>query len=200
MAYKDFTAGSVLTADELDTYLMRQSVMRFATASARDTALSAVLAEGQIAYIDNKDRLEFYDGTEWNVMCGRVGGRWSRAANQSATNGALTLISWDTETTDTDGFLTPTATDLTIPTGLTGYYAVTARLIGSTAWAAADSYIRINVDGINYDYTRPASNSTQLTATVMAYAPAASVISVGVFNTDATKTVTGTLQLQMLSS
>lgn len=65
--YKDFTAGAVLTADEVDGYLMRQSVMSFATTTARDTALSGVLAEGMVAWIQDEDTLYHYDGSSWNL-------------------------------------------------------------------------------------------------------------------------------------
>ena len=67
--YKDFTAGDVLTAAQVDTYLMEQSTMVFATASARDTALSAVKAEGMMAYLaDAPNRLTYYDGSAWQTV------------------------------------------------------------------------------------------------------------------------------------
>ena len=49
--YKDFTAGAVLTAADLEDYTQNQSIMRFASASARDTALSTVKTEGMHAYL-----------------------------------------------------------------------------------------------------------------------------------------------------
>ena len=66
--FKDFVAGDVLTADQVDTYLMQQSVMRFADASARDTALSGVLAEGMFAYLDDTDAVTVYTGSAWRVL------------------------------------------------------------------------------------------------------------------------------------
>ena len=51
--FKDFAAGDVLTAADVDGYLMRQTVMTFADASARDTALSGVLDEGMVAYLED---------------------------------------------------------------------------------------------------------------------------------------------------
>lgn len=65
MPFKDFEAGDVLTAADVDNLLMRQTVMRFADATARDTALSAVLAEGMIAYLDDTDELLKYTGVAW---------------------------------------------------------------------------------------------------------------------------------------
>ena len=61
--YKDFTAGSVLTAADLEDYLELQSVMSFADSSARDTALTSVLREGIHAWERDANRLCVYDGT-----------------------------------------------------------------------------------------------------------------------------------------
>jgi len=64
--YKDFTAGDVFTADQVDQYLMEQSTMVFATAAARDAALTTVKAEGMMAYLsDAPNRLTYYDGSAW---------------------------------------------------------------------------------------------------------------------------------------
>lgn len=69
--YKLFTTGSVLTAADVNTYLQEQVVMRFATTTARDTALSGVLAEGMICYIDADNNLYKYTGSAWvNVDSG----------------------------------------------------------------------------------------------------------------------------------
>jgi len=62
--FKDFAAGDVLTAADVDGYLMRQTVMTFADASARDTALSGVLDEGMVAYLD-VNALTVYNGSAW---------------------------------------------------------------------------------------------------------------------------------------
>lgn len=67
--YKNFNAGDVLTADEVDGYLMRQGVMTFATAAARDSALSGVLDDGMCAYLeDSPKRLTIYDGSTWQTV------------------------------------------------------------------------------------------------------------------------------------
>lgn len=69
--YKLFNTGDVLTAAQVNTYLQEQVVMRFATTTARDTALSGVLAEGMICYIDADNNLYKYTGSAWvNVDSG----------------------------------------------------------------------------------------------------------------------------------
>jgi hypothetical protein len=63
--YKLFNTGDVLTAAQVNTYLMEQTVMRFATTTARDTALSGVLAEGMLCYVDADNNIYKYTGSAW---------------------------------------------------------------------------------------------------------------------------------------
>lgn len=63
--YKLFNTGDVLTAAQVNTYLMQQTVMVFASATARTTALSGVLAEGMVSYLQDTNALEVYDGSAW---------------------------------------------------------------------------------------------------------------------------------------
>jgi hypothetical protein len=65
MAYKLFSTGEVLTAANVNNYLMNQTVMVFASAAARTTALSGVLAEGMISYRSDAHVLESYTGSAW---------------------------------------------------------------------------------------------------------------------------------------
>ena len=67
MAYKTFAAGDVLTATELNDYLMNQSVMVFTNATARDAALTSP-TEGMYAYLTASDHLTVYNGTAWLVF------------------------------------------------------------------------------------------------------------------------------------
>jgi hypothetical protein len=67
MPFKDFAAGEILTAADVDDYLMRQTVMVFDDASARDTALSAVLTEGMKAYLKDVDETYVYTGAGWEL-------------------------------------------------------------------------------------------------------------------------------------
>lgn len=63
--YKLFNTGDVLTAAQVNTYLQEQAVMRFANATARTTALSGVLAEGMVSYLDDTNSIEVYNGSAW---------------------------------------------------------------------------------------------------------------------------------------
>ena len=65
--YKLFSTGEVLTATNVNDYLMKQTVMIFASAAARTTALSGVLREGMLSYRLDAHVLEVYNGTIWEA-------------------------------------------------------------------------------------------------------------------------------------
>ena len=66
---KLFQSGDVLTAAQVNGFLMDQAVTRFATSAARDAAFGGVgqptLTEGRICYIDDVNLIQFYDGASW---------------------------------------------------------------------------------------------------------------------------------------
>jgi hypothetical protein len=67
MAYKVFTAGTLATASDVNTYLMNQTVATFATTTARDAAIISPV-EGQLAYINLNDIITYYDGSAWRNL------------------------------------------------------------------------------------------------------------------------------------
>lgn len=62
--FRTFVDGDVLTAAQVNTYLMEQAVMVFADASARTTALPTP-SEGMVTYLADSNVLEVYDGSSW---------------------------------------------------------------------------------------------------------------------------------------
>jgi len=69
---KLFVSGDVLTAAQVNTYLMDQAVMVFASTAARDAAFGGAgeptLAEGMICYISDANSLLYYTGTAWSAL------------------------------------------------------------------------------------------------------------------------------------
>jgi len=63
--YKTFNTGDVLTASDVMTYLMQQTVMVFDDAAARTTALTGVVAEGMMSYLKDTNKTYRYDGSAW---------------------------------------------------------------------------------------------------------------------------------------
>ena len=66
--YKLFATGDVLTASQVNTYLMQQTIMVFASSAARTSALSGVLAEGMFSYLQDTNSTEYYDGSAWQSI------------------------------------------------------------------------------------------------------------------------------------
>lgn len=83
--YKSFTAGSILTATEVNTYLMEQSTMVFATTTARDAAITSP-AEGMMAYTTDTDTFWYYSGSAWASMA--KGSAWT-SYTPTLTNATL---------------------------------------------------------------------------------------------------------------
>ncbi len=95
MPYKDFQVNEILTAADVNNFLMDQSVMVFADAAARTTALSAVLAEGMLTYLEDTNVVQVYDGTAWTEISGGGGVTVSDSAPASPSEGDLWWDSGD---------------------------------------------------------------------------------------------------------
>ncbi len=140
--YKLFSTGEVLTAANVNNYLMKQTVMVFADAATRTTALSGVLIEGMLSYRTDGHVHEYYDGSAW-VAIGNV----SLTGTQTLTNKTLTSplinlgINANTATTytfvlaDNGKLITSnnaSAQTLSIPTNASVAYPIGAQI--NVAW------------------------------------------------------------------
>jgi hypothetical protein len=64
--FRTFTAGEVLTASNVQNYLMDQSVMTFGGSATRASAIgTANFEEGMVSYLTDTDKMEVYNGTNW---------------------------------------------------------------------------------------------------------------------------------------
>ncbi len=68
LGYKVFTAGEVLTAANVNGYLMEQSVMVFGGTAARGSALGTAVAEGMVSYQTDSNTVTVYDGSAWQQV------------------------------------------------------------------------------------------------------------------------------------
>jgi len=118
-----------------------------AVGTGADTA--SKLSVGTNGYILSADSGEA-TGLEWipNGGPARVGGKWT-LASQVISSATITNLSWTTEVSDTGGFLTPTSTTATIPSGLDGLYAVTVNLLWS-AVIGTRGLIDVTAGGVVY--------------------------------------------------
>lgn len=112
--FKNFTAASVLTASDVNNFLMEQSVMSFASTGARDVQITAPEA-GMVAYVRSNDSSEglyhYTSGSAWRKGPG-WNAPWGLLAKAKFTNNSVTS---STHTTLQDGTnnLTVTATTVT---------------------------------------------------------------------------------------
>lgn len=68
LGFKDFNTGDVLTAGDVDGYLM-QGIWVFANAAARDAAVTSP-QEGNACYLKDTDVIQVYSGTSWVTKSG----------------------------------------------------------------------------------------------------------------------------------
>lgn len=101
--YKNFTAASVLTAADLNNFCQSQSVMYFATTTARDAAITSPVA-GMVAFIDSGDANEglyvyhgatggWRKGPGWNAPWGWMANATSSAISTTTGTTELTIVS-----------------------------------------------------------------------------------------------------------
>ena len=109
MPKKTFTAGEVLAAADVNTYLMDQSVMTFADSTARASAIGTA-TEGMLTYLADTNAYEYWDGTAYEPLVAAGGGAWTA--------------------------FTPTWTGLTVGNGV--YNQAHYSLVGKTATFAID--------------------------------------------------------------
>jgi hypothetical protein len=62
--FRTFAAGEVLTAANVNTYLMQQSILSFAGTAARASAITSP-SEGMFSYLQDTDQVSYYTGSAW---------------------------------------------------------------------------------------------------------------------------------------
>lgn len=64
LPFKTFSDDNVLTANEVNTFMMNQQVMVFDDAAARNAAITAPV-HGMFAYLRDVNYLTYYNSTTW---------------------------------------------------------------------------------------------------------------------------------------
>jgi hypothetical protein len=108
LGFKTFTTGEVLTAGDVNGYLM-QGINVFTNATARDAAITAP-AEGQFAFTKDNNSLWYYDGAAW-VASGATGDIEGVTAgvgiSGGGTSGTVTVTNSMATAIDAKGDLVP---------------------------------------------------------------------------------------------
>jgi hypothetical protein len=154
--FKTFTTGEVLTAGDVNGYLM-QGVLVFASTAARDAAITSP-QEGQFAFTKDTNGLWYYDGAAW-VASGATGDIEGVTAGTGisggGTSGTVTITNSMATAIDAKGDLVvgtgaDTFSKLTVganATVLTADSAAATGLKWATPSAAATSFTLLNAGG-----------------------------------------------------
>jgi hypothetical protein len=100
MPRRTFQIGEVLTATNVNTFLMDQAVMTFADSAARGSAIPTP-SEGMLTYLADTNSYEYYDGAAFVALVSAAG---------LQTIGSATYTVLDTDPGDTLVFTAATAT------------------------------------------------------------------------------------------
>jgi hypothetical protein len=84
LGFKDFQTGEVLTAADVDGYLM-QGIWVFASATARDAAVTSP-QEGNACYLKDTNEVLTYSGSAWVAVGGAAGASYAVFRDEK-TNG-----------------------------------------------------------------------------------------------------------------
>jgi hypothetical protein len=134
--YRNFVASEVLTAAQVNTYLMQQSVMRFTAttgAGGRDTVITSPSA-GMVVYMDTGDfgeGLYSYNGAawrrcSWNSPWGVSHGATVASAYAFTSSTRQTITTAGTDITGLSATIDQTSNRLLKFTVMVGVLAVTA--------------------------------------------------------------------------
>jgi hypothetical protein len=105
LGFKDFATGEVLTAADVDGYLM-QGIWVFASAAARSAAVTSP-QEGNFSFLKDTNSTEYYNGSAWVSAAPAGGGKVLQVVSATTTTATTIAVASMTDTTIT-ATITPT--------------------------------------------------------------------------------------------
>ena len=167
-----FTAGQVLTAAQMTQ--VNTGIPVFASSTERDAAFGGTgektLAEGQMAYLEDTNATQYYDGSSWTELGATAGltlvtsAAFSGVTSVSVDNCFTSTyrnyrIIWDTQISGTDGVYIRMRASSSDDSG-TNYDAQRIFAFSSTIGASRDS-------NLTFWYLAPQGDNTRPAPTVM---------------------------------
>jgi hypothetical protein len=196
LGFKTFTTGEVLTAGDVNGYLM-QGVLVFASAAARNAAITSP-QEGQFAYTKDTNSLWYYDGAAW-VASGATGDIEGVTATSpltgGGTSGTVTVGIQDASTAQrgsvqlSDSTSTTSSVLAATPTAVkSAYDLANAAIPKSTVTTSGDMIYATGSSAV----TRRAIGTTGQVLTVSGGVPTWATVSAGGMTVIASGNLTGT--------
>lgn len=160
-----FTAGQVLTAQQQTE--INTGIPVFATTTTRDAAFGGtgekVLAEGQFAYIEASNTTQYYDGTSWLALGGKI-------------NQVVSTTKTDTFTTTSATFVDLTGLSVSItPAATSSKILVIYTVIGQGVYGNCQGYLRLLRDSTAIGSGAAAGSRI----TVSSFLPESNAITIG---------------------
>jgi hypothetical protein len=140
MPRKVFTAGEVLAAADVNTFLMNQAVMTFAGTAARGSAIGTA-TEGMVTYLNSTDTLQVWTGAAWTNLITDASRIVTTTTDKSA---GYTLVATDENTYIRS---TGSAITITVPDVLANGESVNFIQAGAGQITFAGSGVTINSKG-----------------------------------------------------
>lgn len=136
LGFRTFAAGEVLSAANVNNYLMEQTVMVFASVGSRGSALGTAATEGMVSYLQDSDAIQVYNGSVWKTIfpAGGTSVTASMTATASLANGIIDVASGTVTITIPDVLNTYERIDIVRNGGGTVTIAAGS---GVTSWAGA---------------------------------------------------------------
>lgn len=149
MAFKTFLAGDVLTASEVNTYLMKQAVIVCTSGTRPGSPV-----EGMTIYETDTDKVLFYDGATWNLPKNVAGGVLGYAQAVSDQTGI---------TTETD----LTTLSVTVTVGASRRIRVSSQLSPYSTVAGDSVWGRIKEGATTLQFSQATMNGAQAESTTI---------------------------------
>jgi hypothetical protein len=171
---KTFVAGEVLLAQDVNEYLMDQSVMNFASSAARSSAIPTP-TEGMTTYVQDRNQIETFDGAEYRGMSGLqlVKKQTIETAVSAVTVTDAFSATYENYKIMVSGGASSVVTNATLKLGAsaTGYFQTRVNLLyaaAATNFGSDNNTAQWNVSGVSLLGANGINGSLELTAPFLA--------------------------------